>query len=246
MHRLAFHIGLVYRIVTLSQANHVAPFARRQSTGTPAHGLTSLRALVYGVSTAGVVIGGSIVYANYNPSFRNKANEYVPGFARLANFAAKWVGASNMVKPTPVHGVGLKKDLGSKLDSDHKNGTKKLTPSEEISKDEMPKAKESYSSDKDGIHQAMEATTEKDAPPLSTEDTATKGSTGVAVGECLQESSQHMKEENGDKKFQKIAEESQPEMLTEVVSSCMLHIGVHANELLTIKALLHIYRLLPL
>lgn len=223
--------------MTVPQANHIALFARWQSAGTPVGGPTTLRALVYGVSTAGLVIGGSLVYANNNPSFRNKADEYVPGFARLADFAAdKWVHVSDTVKPTSVDKVGLKKDLGSKLDSKLSN-----TPSLVISKEEIPKSKENYSikaSDKDEsmLHQPLGDTTDKEtaagAPPpsLSTEefiDAATKYTTGLADGDSVQQSGQRMKEELKDKKLanvQKIPAESQPEMLTEAVSNFMLHI----------------------
>ena len=235
-------------IVTVPQANHIAPFARWQSAGTPVSGPTTLRALVYGVSTAGLVIGGSLVYANYNPSFRNKADEYVPGFARLADFAAdKWVNVSATVKPTSVDKVGLKKDLGSKLDLKLSNPT--LSPSVVISEEETPKSKQSYSikaSDKDEsmLHKTLEATTDKEAgappPSLSTEefiDTATKYATGLTDGDSVQQSSQHMKEEHKDKNLaivQKIPVESQPEMLTEVVSN-MLQYHVHA-QMLAIEA----------
>lgn len=216
-------------IIAILQANHVAPFARWQSTGTPSNGLTTWKALVYGMST-GLVIGGSLVYANYNPSFRNKADKYVPGFARLADFAAdRWVDISDTVKPTSVDRVGLKKDLGSQLDSkssSHQNNIKKPTPSVV---DEKPHEKEDYSvkaSDKDEsmLRQAIEAATHEavvQPPTLSTEkviNTATNYVTEPADGDSVQYS---MKEENIDKKFQKIAAESQPGMLTETVSSFM-------------------------
>ena len=228
------------------QASHVAPFARFtrwQSTGTPASGLTTLRALVYGMSTAGLVVGGSLVYASYNPSFRNKANEYVPGFARLADFAAGiWVGVSDAIKQKTAGKVGMKKDLGSKLDSNPKeNAAQILAPSVVVSEEEKPESKELYAietSDKDksvlklvkeGV--LLEATTDKEAgappPSLSTEEStgaATKCTNRLADGVGIQQSSQHIKEEKEDEKLMIVEKVvgSQPEMLSEVVSRIML------------------------
>ena len=179
------------------------------------------------MSTAGLMIGGSLVYANHNPLFRSKADEYVPGFARLADFAAdKWATVKDTVKPTAVDRTGLNKDLGSKLDSklsNHKNDSSEVKPSV---MDEIPEAKESCSietSDKDVsvLCQATEATTDEagvPSPSLSTEEFIDTTTTGVADGDSVQQSCQHMKEKE-DKKFQKIAAESQSEVPTEVVSS---------------------------
>ena len=205
----------------IPQANHVAPFARRQSTGTPSSGLTTWKALLYGMST-GLVIGGSLVYASYNPSFHNKADKYVPGFARLADFTAdRWMDLSDTVKPTSVDRVGLKKDLGSQLDSlSHENDTKKPIPS---MVDEKFQAKEDYSvkaSDKDEsmLRQTIEATTHEavvQPPTLSTEEfinTATKYVTEPADGDSVQLA---IKEESIDKM---VAAESQPGILPEIVS----------------------------
>jgi hypothetical protein len=175
------------------------------------------------VST-GLVIGGSLVYANYNPSFRNKADMYIPGFARLTDFAAdRWVDISGTVKLTSTDRVELKNDLGSQLDSQsssHKNNTKKLTPSVV---DEKPQAKEDYSvktSDKDEsmLCQAIGATSHEagvQPPSLSTPEfinTTTKYATGPADRDSAQQS---MKEDI------KIAAESQQGMHTEIVSSFM-------------------------
>ena len=74
--------------------------------------------LVYGVSATGMVLGTSLVLANYNSSFRFKVDEYIPGFARSADFAAdKWVQVVDAVKPKSTDNVGLRKDLGSVLES---------------------------------------------------------------------------------------------------------------------------------
>ncbi len=166
------------------------------------------------------MIGGSLVYANYNPSFRNKADMYVPGFARIADFAAdRLVDISGTVKLSSTDRVELKNDLGSQS-SNHKNNTKKRTPSVV---DEKPQAKEDYSvktSDKDEsmLRQAIGATSHETGvqpPSLSTQefiDTTTKYATGPADRDSAQQS---MKEDK------KIATESQQGMHTEIVSSFM-------------------------
>ena len=77
-----------------------------------------MKVLVYGLSTTGLVVGGSLTYANYDPSFRYKVEEYIPGFASLADFAAdKWVDMVDTIKPRSTDKVGLKKDFGSVSES---------------------------------------------------------------------------------------------------------------------------------
>ena len=170
---------------------------------------------MYGVSTAGLMIGGSLVYANYNPSFRYKIDKYIPGFAGLADFAAdKWVDIIDTIKPNSTEKVGLKKDLGSI--SAKPSETKKHTPSVEsvvVSKEEKPRLKQSYSLEvsgeegstlkptKEGVPEAM---TVEEAPPIlsSKESTeaATKDATGPANRESEQLPSQQVKEEREDEK----------------------------------------------
>lgn len=42
----------------------------------------------YTITASGLAVGGALVYANYDPVFKNRVNEYVPGFAQLADTAA--------------------------------------------------------------------------------------------------------------------------------------------------------------
>lgn len=46
------------------------------------------RLITYAVAGSGLVLGGTIVYANYDPVFKNRLDQYVPGFASLSDSAA--------------------------------------------------------------------------------------------------------------------------------------------------------------
>ena len=83
-------------------------FARLQSNSATTSGL---KFLLYGVSTTGLVVGGSLVYGNYDPSFRYKVDGYIPGFAGVVDLAAdKWVELVDKIKPRSSDKVGLNKD----------------------------------------------------------------------------------------------------------------------------------------
>ena len=67
------------------------------------------RLAMYGLTTTGLALGGTLAYANYDPGFKDKVNSYVPGFASLADFSAdKWVALMDSVNPKQSPNVGLK------------------------------------------------------------------------------------------------------------------------------------------
>ena len=48
--------------------------------------------LILGLTASGVAVSGGLVYANYDPIFREKVNDYIPGFAGAADYVAdKWI-----------------------------------------------------------------------------------------------------------------------------------------------------------
>ena len=74
-------------------------------------GVSGLKIFLYGLSTTGLFVGGSLAYGNYNPSFRYKVDEYIPGFAHLVDRAAdKWVEVVDAIQPQSSDKVGLKTD----------------------------------------------------------------------------------------------------------------------------------------
>lgn len=190
--------------------------ARWNSTGSSAGSLTAMRVFVYGVTTAGVVVGGSLIYANYNPSFRYKVGKYIPVFAGLADHAAdKWVEVVDKIKRKPSDNVGLKKDFESVLESRMQSAKKAedsemCTPSVVVSKtikqDEnlLPsKEKSSLESDtKESTPQVSESQSSshktssavKDVPISSSKESSEesiKDTTDVAIaGESVPSSSQ--------------------------------------------------------
>ena len=42
----------------------------------------------YTITASGLIVGGVLTYANHDPVFKNKVEEYVPGFAQVADRAA--------------------------------------------------------------------------------------------------------------------------------------------------------------
>ena len=79
---------------------------------SPPSSLRVGRLITYTVAGAGLVLGGSIVYANYDPVFKNRLDQYIPGFGSLADSAADmYVGV--------VDSVGLGRKRG-----DHEEGKK--------------------------------------------------------------------------------------------------------------------------
>lgn len=62
-----------------------------------------MRKVIIGVGVAGVVAGGgTLVYGNYNPVFRNQVNEKIPGFASWTDkVAGAWVSVTDYFNPKP-------------------------------------------------------------------------------------------------------------------------------------------------
>ena len=56
------------------------------------------------MTTTGLVVGGAVAYANYDPVFKNQVDKVVPGFAQLADRAADLF--VDRVRPTPHPHVG--------------------------------------------------------------------------------------------------------------------------------------------
>lgn len=72
-------------------------------------GVRWVRLAVYGLTTTGLALGGTLAYANYDPRFKENANSYVPGFSALADFAAdKWVDFTDYINPKQSPNIGLK------------------------------------------------------------------------------------------------------------------------------------------
>ena len=212
---------LVLLIVPQVNIDRFVRVARWQSNKPPAGGLNVLRVLIYGASTTGLVIGGSLVYANYNPSFRYRADEYIPGFAQLADFAAdKWVDIIDTIKPKPTEKVGLK-DFGSKFDS--KLSTAKQNVAE---KDSL--SVEHAGTKEDKLRSEEVLFKESELPPSLSAEKSTKpvpeDVSGLADTDCsVQVSTQQMNKRKEAKEsvvFDRAVGEAQPEVVTEVVSSC--------------------------
>ena len=163
----------------------------------------ALKVLAYGISTTGIVLGGSLIYANYNPSFRYKIGEYIPGFGKLADVSAdKWVHIVDIIKPRPSDKIGLKKESGAVLESpmpsSKPNEIKKHTPpfdGETVFKAPVERkaaaaiqtvkpfdAKESSPEVPESLPSIVEATTDmniKTHLSPSANGTSTKDSTGI-------------------------------------------------------------------
>ena len=54
----------------------------------PTGGFRAGRFTGYTLTTVGLALGGALVYANYDPVFKNQANKIVPGFAQLVDTVA--------------------------------------------------------------------------------------------------------------------------------------------------------------
>lgn len=182
---------------------------------------------MYGVTTAGVVVGSSLVYANYNPSFRYKVDEYIPRFASLADRAAdKWIEVVDRIKPKQSDKVSLKKEI-EKTEGSEKSTpsvvvsapTKEnggLFPSKELSaKESAPKVSESQSSN-------HETSAVKDTPPSKE---SSKESTNVTTGASVPSSRSQVVSVQKEKDSSVVDEKDQAEPVAEaeVVSShlCM-------------------------
>ncbi|CAI8036592.1 hypothetical protein GBAR_LOCUS20494 [Geodia barretti] len=69
----------------------VLSLARYQSTKQSTGGRKGFRlgrVAVYTLTTSGLVAGGALAYANYDPVFKNQVDEFVPGFSRWADTTA--------------------------------------------------------------------------------------------------------------------------------------------------------------
>ena len=67
---------------------------RWQQTGSAGGGGSSaIRLLVYGTTGLGATATGLIAYSSYNPAFKDKVNEYVPGFSKFADSVSERTGS---------------------------------------------------------------------------------------------------------------------------------------------------------
>ena len=62
------------------------------------------RLTLYTLTASGLVAGGALAYANYDPVFKNQVDELVPGFARWADTAADLFVERTTGYPQPVPG----------------------------------------------------------------------------------------------------------------------------------------------
>ena len=78
------------------------------------------RFAVYTLTTSGLVVGGALAYASYDPVFKNKVDEMVPGFAQWADTVADLFvdRARSTWPPAPA---GKSGERGSRFDS-HRGG----------------------------------------------------------------------------------------------------------------------------
>ena len=198
--------------------------------------------------TTGAVVGGSLIYANYDVSFRYAVDKYIPGFAGLADRAADtWVGVVDSIKPKPSYKVGMNKDvgsvIGSRMPSTKKTEAEKSTPPTVASKpakeksDAAPPSKEGEPietftkeivphvvSESPSVH---ETTASKDVPPTApskdSSEEATKDTTDLTVSERVQPSSQVVRvqeeEDLSAVKKENVVESKPDSIPSEIVSS---------------------------
>lgn len=104
-------------------------FVRWQSS-TASKGSGVLKKVAIGAGVAGgAAAGGMLVYANYDPVFRNKVDEKIPGFASCSDKASDvWVDMTDYFNPKP--GDHKKKEEG-KFVYEH---SKAKIPQEELKK----------------------------------------------------------------------------------------------------------------
>ena len=72
--------------------------------GSVKSGFRAGRFTVYTLTTSGLVVGGALAYANYDPVFKLQADDILPGFARWADTAADLFvdRTGNLKSPAPV------------------------------------------------------------------------------------------------------------------------------------------------
>lgn len=82
---------------------------RWQQTGASGSTSSSVaKLLLYGVAGAGVGTAVTVAYANYDPIFKNRVNEYIPVFGQLSDSVAdKWVSLSDSRRQKGSSDVGL-------------------------------------------------------------------------------------------------------------------------------------------
>ena len=76
--------------------------------GNVKSGFRAGRFAVYTLTTSGLVVGGALAYANYDPVFKHQADDILPGFTRWADTAADLFvdRTGNLKSPAPVGGRG--------------------------------------------------------------------------------------------------------------------------------------------
>ncbi len=81
--------------------------------------------ITIGVATTGLAAGGSLIYANYNPVFKNQVNETIPGFSKCADKSADlWVSMTEYFNPKPKSGVVASPDkVQQRLEEQTKTNT---------------------------------------------------------------------------------------------------------------------------
>lgn len=71
-------------------------------------GTSAIKVLLYGVTGTGICAAATVAYANYDPVFKNRVSEYVPGFGRLSDSVAdKWLSISGSDRQKGSSNVGL-------------------------------------------------------------------------------------------------------------------------------------------
>lgn len=77
--------------------------------------------LALGLTASGVVVSGGLVYANYDPSFRVKVNDYIPGFAGAADYVAdRWLDVVDYFKSKTSSSVDKQSDKSELVFSENK------------------------------------------------------------------------------------------------------------------------------
>lgn len=102
-------------------------------------GVRWVRLAVYGLTTTGLALGGTLAYANYDPIFKENADSYVPGFSALADFVAdKWVDFTDYINPKQSPNIGLKGERPKAKGDIDPVGPKKETAKTKISEQTAP------------------------------------------------------------------------------------------------------------
>lgn len=135
-----------------------------------------------------MVFGGTVAYANRDPSFKQHIDTYVPGFGVLADYVAdKWTVLHNIVVPKTTR-IGIKSEPGKKgwQTESHPvrkepTGSSPSPPAQAVVQNEAPeKPKEAveppgYKPLEVGIGKVEEASVDRDANDAETPTHATPG-----------------------------------------------------------------------